>query len=79
MTSNYLFKSLTSLEIYRRRKRSHGFGLGTYTSVEARDEYQQHGTHQQRPQYSNIHRQRPQHDNTRRQRPQHDNIHRQRP
>ncbi|KAG5591202.1 hypothetical protein H5410_041716 [Solanum commersonii] len=36
MTSNYLFKSLTSLEINRRRKRSHGFGFGTYTSVEVR-------------------------------------------
>jgi len=36
MTSSYLFKSLTSLEINRRRKRSHGSWLNTYTSVEAR-------------------------------------------
>lgn len=40
MTNNYLSKSLASLEIKRRNKRSHGSRIKTYTSVKAKSEYQ---------------------------------------
>lgn len=47
MTNNYLSVVLWQASKMREKEISHDNGLGNYTSVEARNEYQHHDTHQE--------------------------------